>query len=88
MTREQIILLDLLSKVLFDRPINHNFDDCDWKAVYEESKEQAVTSLCYHALDDYLAIPSEIDKTWRKDSLRSISMLVPVTVTAMCQEYE
>ena len=79
MTREQIILLDLLSKVLFDRPINHNFDDCDWKAVYEESKEQAVTSLCYRALYNHLSIPSEINGAWRKDSLRSISGNMVVT---------
>ena len=79
MTKEQIVLLDLISKVLFDRPINHNFDDCDWKEVYEESKEQAVTSLCYHALNNYLSIPSEISEAWRKDSLRSISGNMVVT---------
>ena len=79
MNREQIILLNLLSKVLYDTTNNYNYDDCDWSTVYEESKNQAVTSECYHALDDNCAIPSEIYETWRKDSLRSISRNMVVT---------
>ena len=69
MTDYQDILLQLLSKALFDRPVTAV--KSDWLKVLSEAKNQAVMQLAYVALDRGVLSPEE-EKKWTDCALSDL----------------
>ena len=66
MTKEQVLLLGLLSKALFKKPAPAA-DEADWNKLLMEARAQAVPILAYEALDKE-AVPADVLSLWKQYS--------------------